>query len=401
MSQANPSGELYMADSVNDTVFEARFMATSAIKQRYTLLSYMYSQLYLSSTKGKSYIRPVFFDEPQSSALMAEPVEDSYMAGEALKVSNVLEAGKDTFTSKFPMGTWLALDAFLNETMTVGQGKNIQTLSAKNLGYATVHMKAGTAIPYQPEPIKTSRDLLEMQKTQFVAFRDESGFATGHFLVDDGVQVHTEDNHAFWRLRLAQNTVTFWLEGGSRSYDSGLKNQYLESVRIVQAKDLAKTDFACAITHDLVATTVAVNYNSGSEVLELRPVDEVNVAIKDINMIRFGDSSKDINMCEMSSTFKYKVNKTEMVNGNRTMMVTLQNKAIESNMVYANFSVLDDNMDDVKVSFSNKMTFTAAAQMLVNENNFNHTSKTPAQIKDLVEINADPFYYTIKNSAGQ
>lgn len=54
------------------------------------------------------------------------------------------------------------------------------------------------------------------QKTQMLAFRDANGYAQGHVLIDDGVSELAADSHAFWKFRLAQNTVTFWLEGGSR-----------------------------------------------------------------------------------------------------------------------------------------------------------------------------------------
>jgi len=91
MWETNPKGELYQIDA--DADLEWRYTANQAIKQRYSFIQYIYTQLYMSSITGTPYVRPVFFEEPQSSTNLADPVEDSYLAGEALHVSNILTKG--------------------------------------------------------------------------------------------------------------------------------------------------------------------------------------------------------------------------------------------------------------------------------------------------------------------
>ena len=134
---------------------------------------------------------------------------------------------------------------FMNKVITVGENENLQTLNVNN-GHAAVHLKAGKAVPYQPVTVKNTHELMT-QKTTFLAFRDDNGYAEGHLLVDDG---QTKDTgFAYWKLRLAQNTITFWLKDGDRDYvqPEGHMSQYVEKINILQAKDLANVDFACVI----------------------------------------------------------------------------------------------------------------------------------------------------------
>ena len=62
--EMNPAGELYMGNGGDDKTFQWSLAAGAAVRERYTFLQYIYSQLYASSTQGKQYIRPCFFDEP-------------------------------------------------------------------------------------------------------------------------------------------------------------------------------------------------------------------------------------------------------------------------------------------------------------------------------------------------
>jgi alpha-glucosidase (family GH31 glycosyl hydrolase) len=325
-------------------------------------------------------------------------VEDSYMAGEALHVSTILEANATSFSSKFPMGNWVSLSGDMDEVLSVGENQNIQNLTASD-GGALVHLKEGKAIPYQPEIYKvaSTMDLQTTQKTQFVAFRDSNGYADGHFLLDDGISAdsYSSNNFAYWKFRLASNTITFWIEEGDSQYNppKTQKSHYVENFKILQAADLAETDFACLIGQDMAVTQILPDYNSGTQTLELRANDNVNIRLQDVNMIRFGNSQNEVNWCNMTTSFKYNVMKQETQNDGRTLIATLANNDEATNMVYANFTAID-NSGSVKVTLSQTMTPDLSyASGLSNEGNLNITDKV--DINDLVKITTTPFSYTI------
>lgn len=81
-------------------------------------------------------------------------------------------------------------------------------------------MKEGKAIPYQPDTVSvvSTKDLLE-RPTSFLVYPDDAGFAEGHFFVDDGSSVLSPENHALWKFRHADKTITFELEQGNVDYE--------------------------------------------------------------------------------------------------------------------------------------------------------------------------------------
>jgi hypothetical protein len=74
-------------------------------------------------------------------------------------------------------------------------------------------------------------------------------------------------------------------------------------------------------------TQILPVYNSGAKVLELRAMDESDFGPMDINMIKFGDSMKDVNFCNMTTSFRYMVKEgTKPTDTGRTVTYELVNK---------------------------------------------------------------------------
>jgi len=102
----------------------------------------MYS-VYLS---GGPLVYPLFFDYPEDDNCFIG-IENTYMLGDSIKVSPVLDKGLgdlDNFTSYFPSGAWADLNNQSNILNSTGQ--NIILDSA--FGYTNIHLKAGKIIPY-------------------------------------------------------------------------------------------------------------------------------------------------------------------------------------------------------------------------------------------------------------
>jgi len=77
--------------------YDFKFMTSSSLNQRIMYHRYIYSQLYKVYRYGGSIVSPLFFDFPEDDSCFTD-IEHTYMLGEAVKVSPVLEAGvTDTF----------------------------------------------------------------------------------------------------------------------------------------------------------------------------------------------------------------------------------------------------------------------------------------------------------------
>jgi len=398
--ETNPKGELFNIDADTDYIWS--YASGSAIKQRYGLIEYIYTQLYMHSETGTPYIRPALFDEPQSASLLADPVESSYLAGEALHVSTTLEKGAKTITADFPMGKWIKLAGFMNETLDVTEGNNQQTM-APEVGGAIIHLKEGKAIPYQTgmSNIKSTKGLL-MKDTEFIAFRDAAGYAEGHLFLDDGKSDLKSNEFSFWKFRLAANTIQFQLEAGNRAqtFFEGQQNQQLRSIKIIGAADLKGTDFACIIDADFQVSQIMPVFNDGASTLELRTYDETWFTPSELAMIRFGDSTKETNICNVTTSYRYMVKDAAPIKAaGTTLKLELINNEQPLNTVFANFVLLDD-MGTVKVTFTREDKPIADQTVgLATDANFKITDKT-LKVTDFLDVDVSPFRYVVKNKAG-
>jgi alpha-glucosidase (family GH31 glycosyl hydrolase) len=68
----------------------------------------------LRAFNGGSIVYPLFFDYPEDDNCFSK-IEDTYMLGDALKVSPVLDPNvPTTFQSYFPAGNWADINSFIS-----------------------------------------------------------------------------------------------------------------------------------------------------------------------------------------------------------------------------------------------------------------------------------------------
>jgi alpha-glucosidase (family GH31 glycosyl hydrolase) len=90
--------------------FTYQSAAASALHQRMEYIRYIYSQMYSVYREGGALIRPLFFDYPTDASTLNN-IEETFMVGDSLKVSPVIEQGvTGTFLSYFPAGVWADLN---------------------------------------------------------------------------------------------------------------------------------------------------------------------------------------------------------------------------------------------------------------------------------------------------
>jgi alpha-glucosidase len=82
----------------------AEAAATHAIRLRYTLMPYIYSNARVTTETGIGIVRPLFWEFPEDDALSNDT--RSWMFGDALLVSPVVTQGETTHEFYLPPGTW-------------------------------------------------------------------------------------------------------------------------------------------------------------------------------------------------------------------------------------------------------------------------------------------------------
>jgi alpha-glucosidase (family GH31 glycosyl hydrolase) len=119
--------------------------ATAAIRLRYALLPYIYSYEYTRHVTGVGLVRPLVFDWPQDPNVRNDVA--SWMFGEGLLVSPVVDQGQTEKTIYLPAGRWTGwFDGKVHE----GGRKLTVPVDAKSWSDIPLFVREGAIIPMQP-----------------------------------------------------------------------------------------------------------------------------------------------------------------------------------------------------------------------------------------------------------
>jgi alpha-glucosidase (family GH31 glycosyl hydrolase) len=77
----------------------------TAIKMRYSFISYLYTQMHIVHREGGTVFRPQFYNFPADDSAVANP-EENIMIGDAIKLAMQYKQGINTQSYYFPAGSW-------------------------------------------------------------------------------------------------------------------------------------------------------------------------------------------------------------------------------------------------------------------------------------------------------
>lgn len=159
----------------------------NAIRWRYALLRYYYTQLYINSVHGGMFWKPLFFEFPEEPKAYND-IEKNIMIGSAIKLSAMLDEGDiKTESFVFPAGVWCNIIDYscVKTTKTIDQNLNVepQTLN--------IHLRMGSIIPLQrnavTNKVKNTHDLNALPMGIMINMDTDTKTAKGQFFADDGV----------------------------------------------------------------------------------------------------------------------------------------------------------------------------------------------------------------------
>ncbi|MGI2293791.1 TIM-barrel domain-containing protein [Paenibacillus sp. GXUN7292] len=175
----------------------AEEVSKSAIQLRYSLLPYMYSYERQAYEQGAGLVRPLIFDYPGDPN--AANITDSWMFGDYLLVSPVLDKGQKSKSIYLPPGLWT--DYFRGNTYTGGQ---VITYSLNDRTWTDmpIFIKQGAIIPSQEVLNYVDQKAVDTVQVDIFPAAERTSFT---YYDDDGQSYQYESGSFFKQLITAQD----------------------------------------------------------------------------------------------------------------------------------------------------------------------------------------------------
>lgn len=176
---ANDGQEPYIyEESIQNTMRQA-------IRWRYALLRYMYTQLYTNHIHGGMFWKPLFFEFPDDNHAY-DDIERNIMIGKSIKLSPMLDEANDkTQSFIFPTGVWCNLFDYKCFNLGKISDQSLSTVPE----HLNLHLRQGQIIPIQRSALKNVMNTVDLNNLPMglaINIIPKVNTAEGIFYADDG-----------------------------------------------------------------------------------------------------------------------------------------------------------------------------------------------------------------------
>jgi len=266
--------------------------AQKSIFFRYSMIRYIYSQMFQSSVSGGVMFQPIFFQFPDDDGAY-NFVDEHFMWGDALLVSPILTNSTDNITAYFPNANWNEFPSGKNFTdfnSTASAGQTYQLPGAFN--NLNVHMRGGKIVPYQDamglDIFRTSH--LQHVPTSIYINPDHNNNANGFVVFDDGISFDTISTKKYAKINfdLDNTTLTFTVENVFTTYTND--DILIASIVWFRASTFLQYDTIIAVDHQGNHLPGNIEIDRANDVMKMSFIN--NVRYDEISMISFSQSQK-------------------------------------------------------------------------------------------------------------
>ena len=225
------------------------YAAKKAIKIKYSLLRYTYTQFFRISLGEKgAYFKPVFFEFPEDKILFDEMnvLNTHIMLGDSVYFipnlnkldSNYIGYFPNCNFNKFPEG---------NSFVDYEEGKNMGQFKELNGGYLDINifLRGGKIIPYQNTDYVSSTNDLRNIRTTLIINPDQNKKATGFVIYDtDEIDSIEEKIYLHMKLEFNKDLLKFTIVnlGRKNNYDDNI----IEDIILYRASEINSDIFKSA-----------------------------------------------------------------------------------------------------------------------------------------------------------
>lgn len=198
---------------------EQRILVTKALELRYAIIPFWYTLFFENELYSLPPMRPLWSVFPNQTEVFE--IETSYMLGNALLVSPILEAKVTKLSVYLPGLHELWYDEYYRKWEG---GEYAEILIGKDS--IPRFQRGGTIIPYKNRKRRSTQAMINDPYTLSIAL-DKKNFATGHLFMDDGGSLEYRLKNKFYyrqfafdkniiQSRLVEGSLTFktdeWIE---------------------------------------------------------------------------------------------------------------------------------------------------------------------------------------------
>ena len=231
----NPPREPWVYD--DETVSAVR----AAVKLRYSLLPYYYTQFAMYALRGLPIIRPIWFDHYASLFANMSPdistaIEEQLFVGESILVRGIYLPASLSVNVYLPCPDCVWYD--FHTVSAPHPGGQLITLSTVPLGPIPVFVKGGSIIPMK----RTSRSSTRDMRHDPISLRIYGDVATGLVYLDDeeSLEYANSDNYILIKLMYSNSRLTaVHLEGTLQ-----VESLHVECVELVSLTSTCSSDIS-------------------------------------------------------------------------------------------------------------------------------------------------------------
>jgi alpha-glucosidase (family GH31 glycosyl hydrolase) len=183
-----------------------------ALSYRYSLIRYLYTELFFISLNGGTFFKPLFFEFPEDSELF-ERIEESFMFGKAFLMIPIYSDKEDSIISYFPNANWNNFPSgknIVNYNNTVG---GVEVILNGSFDVIHLYMRGGQIIPRQEtlNPRVLTTNQLRRIPTEIIINPDQNNYAEGEIIFDDGYLPNVIEDKDYFQVKIFfnYNAITF------------------------------------------------------------------------------------------------------------------------------------------------------------------------------------------------
>jgi hypothetical protein len=211
-----PALEPYLLNGTAENPTEYTDMAKKAIVERFSYVRHMYTCLFRVNQDGGSCFDPMMYHYPNDEVHFAQNnTEHTFLVGDALKVTPILESQPQNLTSYFPNGRWVSMRDYsvvVEAKSTTGQGEWKELdLNITKEGIHS-HLRPGYMVPYQTcgaKQCNTTTDLQDIGELSMIINRATQGHAKGRLFLnaDDTIAEITNGTYEYYEFVLGAKSI--------------------------------------------------------------------------------------------------------------------------------------------------------------------------------------------------
>jgi alpha-glucosidase (family GH31 glycosyl hydrolase) len=222
---------------------DAQNRMREALRVRYSLLPYIYTQMFAATVQQNPVFRPLWYDFPTNSD--THNIDSQFMLGPSLMVAPVLSSGINTLQVYHPSGAWCDLRQ-LTRFVTTSGTTNVPV----DMNFIPVYIRGGSILPVQGlqwdltshsyihfNPNATTTKEYRQQPLSLVVCFSESNNAEGKFVWDDGETTDSLENNIYDEYSMSANVDNKSFHLGSSKFNyKNADNLNLASIYFVGVK---------------------------------------------------------------------------------------------------------------------------------------------------------------------